>query len=158
MLSSEQNEQHSVSFLQSIRSNIWDSSVNTLVCFEMWGSNGNEDVYVDLTGCRQAPKFRRNTLPSSSVLQVHTTPRPRTSISTCLRSGHRDMIPSTSTGWWWLWSCRWGDTTSLNCGHQLAYRSFHRWYMSMEMVEWHRQGKLLIRPPELSGNSTSRVI
>jgi hypothetical protein len=28
-----------------------------------------------------------------------------------------------------------------------------RWFMSME--EWYRQGKLLIRPPELSGNSTS---
>jgi hypothetical protein len=30
------------------------------------------------------------------------------------------------------WSCRWGETTSLNCGHQLACCSSVRWYMSME--------------------------
>jgi hypothetical protein len=31
-----------------------------------------------------------------------------------------------------------------------------RWFMSME--EWYRQGKLLIRRPELSGNSTSSYL
>jgi hypothetical protein len=30
------------------------------------------------------------------------------------------------------WSCRWGETTSLNCGHQRFYFSSPRWYMSME--------------------------
>jgi hypothetical protein len=29
-------------------------------------------------------------------------------------------------------SCRWGETISLNCGHQLAYCSSPRWYRSME--------------------------
>jgi hypothetical protein len=28
-------------------------------------------------------------------------------------------------------SCRWGENMSLNCGHQRAYCSFTRWYMSM---------------------------
>jgi hypothetical protein len=32
---------------------------------------------------------------------------------------------------WWS-SCRWGDTTSLNCGHQWTYCLSPRWYMSME--------------------------
>jgi hypothetical protein len=29
-------------------------------------------------------------------------------------------------------SCRWGETTSLNCGHQRTYCSFPRWHMSTE--------------------------
>jgi hypothetical protein len=40
---------------------------------------------------------------------------------------------------WWLkyynlscWSCRWGENTSLNCGHQQAYCSSRRRYMSIE--------------------------
>jgi hypothetical protein len=30
------------------------------------------------------------------------------------------------------WSCNWGETTSLNCGHQPAYCLSLRWYLSME--------------------------
>jgi hypothetical protein len=33
---------------------------------------------------------------------------------------------------WWWWSCRWGGTTSLNCGQQRAYCSSSGWYMSMK--------------------------
>jgi hypothetical protein len=29
-------------------------------------------------------------------------------------------------------SCRWGETMSLNCGHQRAYCSSQRWYIHME--------------------------
>jgi hypothetical protein len=52
----------------------------------------------------------------------------------------------------WWWSCHWGETMSLNCGHKRAYCSSPRWYMSMEahdgmtstgdnswVTEWHRQ-------------------
>jgi hypothetical protein len=35
-------------------------------------------------------------------------------------------------GAWWSSPCRWGETTSLNCGHQRAYCSSRRWYMSKE--------------------------
>jgi hypothetical protein len=40
----------------------------------------------------------------------------------------------------WLidWSCWWGETTSLNCGHQQAYCSSPRWYMRT-MEEWYWQ-------------------
>jgi hypothetical protein len=38
---------------------------------------------------------------------------------TVQHSGH------TSLWWWW---CRWGETTSLNCGHQRAYCWSPRWY------------------------------
>jgi hypothetical protein len=46
---------------------------------------------------------------------------------------------------WWLWrssSCRWGETTSLNCGHQRDYCSSPRdtWAWKTT-VEWYRQGK-----------------
>jgi hypothetical protein len=34
--------------------------------------------------------------------------------------------------WSYCCSCRWGETISLNCGHQRAYCSSSRWYMSME--------------------------
>jgi hypothetical protein len=35
--------------------------------------------------------------------------------------------------WWWRWcSCRWGETMSLNCGHQRACCSHPRLYVSME--------------------------
>jgi hypothetical protein len=34
--------------------------------------------------------------------------------------------------YWWSWSCRWGETMSLNCCHQWAHRLFPRWYMNME--------------------------
>jgi hypothetical protein len=31
-------------------------------------------------------------------------------------------------------SCRWGETVTLNCGHQRAYCSSSRWYMSMKSL------------------------
>jgi hypothetical protein len=31
-----------------------------------------------------------------------------------------------------LFSCRWGENVSLNCGQQRAYFSSHRWYVNME--------------------------
>jgi hypothetical protein len=46
-----------------------------------------------------------------------------------------------------------GETMSLTCCHQLAYCSSTRWdtriWAWRAMVEWHRQGKFLICPPEL---------
>jgi hypothetical protein len=40
-------------------------------------------------------------------------------------------------------TCRWGETTSLNCGHQRAYCSTPRWYIWVcrATVEWYWQGK-----------------
>jgi hypothetical protein len=35
--------------------------------------------------------------------------------------------------WRWSLSCRWSETTSLNCVHQRAYCSSPSWCMSMEM-------------------------
>jgi hypothetical protein len=34
--------------------------------------------------------------------------------------------------WWWWWWCRWVETTYLIYGHQRAYSSSSRWYMSTE--------------------------
>jgi hypothetical protein len=48
-------------------------------------------------------------------------------------------------------SCRWSETTSLNCGHQRVYCSStgDTWVWRI-IVEWYRQEKLLICPPELT--------
>jgi hypothetical protein len=57
-----------------------------------------------------------------------------------------------------LWSCRWwGETISLNYGHQWAYCSSPRWYMSMENCGGYDidRVKLLIHPSELAGNPSS---
>jgi hypothetical protein len=65
---------------------------------------------------------------------------------------------------WWLidWACRWSETTSLNCGHQRAYSSSPRWYMSMgnyggmisrEENSWFvHQSSLAILPADTSGS------
>jgi hypothetical protein len=61
--------------------------------------------------------------------------------------------------WWSRWSlssCRWGETTSLNCNHQPSHCSFPRWYMSREKhggIMMSR--KVMTRLSELSGNPTS---
>jgi hypothetical protein len=34
--------------------------------------------------------------------------------------------------WWWWWWSRWTENTTSICGHQRAYCSSTRWYMSME--------------------------
>jgi hypothetical protein len=60
--------------------------------------------------------------------------------------------------WWWWWcSCRCGETTSVNYGHQLAYCSSPKWYNEYGDAWWNGigMGKLLIRLPDLSGNHTS---
>jgi hypothetical protein len=62
------------------------------------------------------------------------------------------------------WPCcccwrRWGETSSLNCGHQRAYCSSLRWHTSVDshglMIS---TGENSWRLPEFSGNSTSKVI
>jgi hypothetical protein len=43
--------------------------------------------------------------------------------------------PDWATRWFFSqvwWSCRWGETISLNFGHQWTYCSSPRWYISME--------------------------
>jgi hypothetical protein len=52
---------------------------------------------------------------------------------------HRRVLPWEANS---RFSCWWGKTMSLNCGHQRAYCSSPRLYMSMEAtVEWYWQGK-----------------
>jgi hypothetical protein len=61
--------------------------------------------------------------------------------SACYQGYHSPKNKSWNT-WTWSWCkatlvatcCRWSETTSLNCGHQLAYCSSPRWhlYMSIE--------------------------
>jgi hypothetical protein len=56
--------------------------------------------------------------------------------------------------WWWWWACGWGETTSLNCGHQQAYCSSLRWYMSMEnhsgMMMWTEENSWLFHQRSLA--------
>jgi hypothetical protein len=54
-------------------------------------------------------------------------------------------------------SCTRGETTSLNCAINGPIVYPQVIWVLKATVEWYRQGKL-IRPPELSGISTSRVI
>jgi hypothetical protein len=42
------------------------------------------------------------------------------------------LTPATGFRLVHRWSCRWGDTTSLNCGHQPAYCWSLVWYKSLE--------------------------
>jgi hypothetical protein len=49
-------------------------------------------------------------------------------IGTDIHCGMSNAVPLTFLSYVW---CRWGETTSLNCGHQRAYCSSPRWYMSM---------------------------
>jgi hypothetical protein len=42
------------------------------------------------------------------------------------------LLYSLWFGCCWYCSCRCGETMSLNCGHQRAYCSYPRWYMSTE--------------------------
>jgi hypothetical protein len=68
---------------------------------------------------------------------------------------------------WWR-KLRWeeddhvpkSETTSLNCGHQRAYCTSPRCYISTENSRWKKvnREKLLIRLPELSVNPNSRII
>jgi hypothetical protein len=61
---------------------------------------------------------------------------------------------------WFDWLCRWGEM-SQNRSHKWAYGSSSGWYVSVEeswLWRWCRLGKLLSRPPELSGSPTSKDI
>jgi hypothetical protein len=53
--------------------------------------------------------------------------------------------------------CRWGQTMSLNCGHRRAYCSPQVIHENGELW-WDVDREKLIRPPQLSGNPTRRVI
>jgi hypothetical protein len=53
-------------------------------------------------------------------------------------------------------SCWWCEIMSLNCDHRRACcLSPGDIWVRITTVKWYRQGNLLFRPPELSGNSTS---
>jgi hypothetical protein len=57
--------------------------------------------------------------------------------SGCVRLELINKWPNSLIATWWtneagIWSCWWGETTSLNCSHQWAHSSSPRWYMSME--------------------------
>jgi hypothetical protein len=79
-----------------------------------------------------------------------------------LQSGDETHIYTVDFQQWWWSSCRWGETTSLNCCYQTVYCISPRWFMSCqnhggtkstEGNSWFvHQSSLAILPAESSGS------